>query len=435
MTTESDTGAATGPFKLTISEPESWKRIVQVEIDRAYFDDEYGKNLRQARKAHSRPGFRKGKVPLAMVEQDLGGEVRLDTLEKVIPRAYQAAVVEHRFVPVTDPVMDDLSMEDGEPVKVSLAVEIRPELEAADYDDLPLTEREATLPDGAMDETLERLRDSRAAWDQVERAAAAGDRLKVDITPLDDAGEARADDKVEGYDFEVGAEGNLEAFDEALSGAAAGEQHDVTATYPDDYTNEELRGRTVTYRIDVAQVQAKSLPELDDAFAAALKEGQTLLELRAAVRDELMAEEQKKADHELREQIVELLVERNPVELPPSLVDRYLDSSVEEMKQRSAYMGQTLNDEQIAAFRETGRAQAERSIRAMVILESVRRQEEIEVSEEQLTARIDEIAERSGFPPEGYREYVKGNGDDERIKHELGDELTFAFLKSRAKFD
>lgn len=435
MTTESDTGATTGPFKLTISEPETWKRVVQVEIDRAYFDGEYGKNLRLARKAHTRPGFRKGKVPLAMVEQDLGGEVRLDTLEKVVPRAYQAALVEHSFVPVTDPVMDDLSMEDGEPVKVSLAVEVRPELEAKDYDDLPLTAREAILQDGAVEETLKRLSDSRAAWDHVERAAAADDRLKVDITPLDDEGQDRDQDKVVGYNFEVGAEANLEAFDVALTGAAAGEQHDVEVTYPAEYANEELRGKTVTYRIDVIDVLEKQRPELDDAFAATLKEGQTLLELRAAIRDELMSEEQKKVDHEIREQIVELLVERNPVELPPSLVDRYLDSSVEEMKQRSAHMGQTLTDEQIAGLRETGRAQAERSITAMVILESIRRQEEIEVGEDQLFARIAEIAERSGFPVEGYREYAKSNGDDERIKHELGDELTFAFLKSRAKFD
>ncbi len=435
MTTESQAGARTGPFKLTVSEPEMWKRVLQVEIDRDYFEGEYGKNLRLARKGHTRPGFRKGKVPLTMVEQDLGGEVRMDTLEKVVPRAYQAALVEHRFIPVSDPVMDDLHMEEGEPVKVSLAVEVRPEIEARDYDDLLLEEREAAVPDGAVDETLARLQDSRSAWDRIDRAAASGDQLKVDITPLDDEGRPQEEKTAKDYSFEIGAEGNFEAFDEAMTGASAGDERPVTVTYPADYTNEVLRGLTVTYRIVVGDVFEKQAPDLDDAFASSLKEGQTLLELRSSIHDELLAEEQKKVDYETREQIVDLLVERNPLELPPSLVNRYLDSSIKEMKQRSAYMGKTVTDEQIATFRETGRPQAERSIKAMVILEAIRKQEDIEVTEEQMAARIDEIAERSGFPVEGYREYIESNGDDERIKHELGDELTFAFLKSRAKFD
>ncbi|MBU0742718.1 trigger factor [bacterium] len=435
MTTESEAGAPAGPFKLTLSEPETWKRVLQVEIDRDYFEGEYGKNLRQARKGHTRPGFRKGKVPLTMVEQDLGGEVRMDTLEKVVPRAYQAALVEHRFMPVSDPVMDDLHMEEGEPVKISLAVEVRPEIVVRDYDDLPLRQREVALPDGAVDETLERLRDSRAAWDLTESAAASGDRLIVDITPLDDEGRALEEKIAKDYAFVIGAEGNFEAFDEAMTGTQVGDERQVTVTYPADYSSEELRGLTVTYRIVVKGVSAKQVPEFDDAFASSLKEGQTLLELRANIRDELLAEEQKKVDHEIREQIVDLLVERNPFELPPSLISRYLESSVEEMKQRSAYLGKTPTDEQIAAYRETGRPRAERSIKAMVILEAIRKQEDIVVTAEQLAARIDEIAERSGFPVEGYRDYVESNGDDERIRHDLGDELTFAFLRSRAKFE
>jgi len=433
--TETDTGNQDGPFKLTVSEPETWKRVLEVEIDRTYFEDEYAKNLRQARKAHARPGFRKGKVPLTMVEQDLGGEVRMDTLEKVVPRAYQAALVEHKLVPVSDPVMDDLKMEDGEPVKLSLAVEVRPEIEARDYDDLPLKEVEAELPAGAVDETLERLRDSRAAWDPVDRAAAGGDQLKVDITPLDDEGRAQEDKIARDYVFVVGAEGNFEAFDEAMTGTATGDERDVTVTYPDDYTNEELGGQTITYHLVVKEVLEKQSPELDDAFAASLKDGQTLLELRTSIHDELLAEEQKKAEYEVRERIVDLLVERNPVELPPSLVERYLDSSLEEMKQRSAYMNETPTEAQLDAYRETGRPRAERSIKAMVILEAIRRQEDIAPTDAQVTARIDEIAEKSGFPPEGYREYVKSNGDDERIRHDLSDEMTFAFLKSRAKFE
>ena len=434
MTTEPGSGAAETPFKMTISAPETWKRVLAVEIDRDYFDGEYQKNLRLARKQHVRAGFRKGKVPLNMVEKDLGGEVRMDTLEAVVPKAYQAAIVEHKFVPVTDPVMDDLSMDDGEPVKISLAVEIRPEIEAKDYDDLPLTPREPALAEGAVEETLQRLSDSRGVWNHVEREAESGDQVKVDITPLDESGQPEEEKAAKDYTFEIGAEGNFPEFDEAMIKAKAGDEREVKVTYPDDYSNEELRGTTVTYKIAVGEVLEKAVPIVDDAFAASLKEGQTLLELRGNIRDELLAEEKKKTEYEAREEIVNLLIERNSVDLPPSLVERYLDSSVEQMKQRSAYMNQPVTDEQLAELRVSGRPQAERSIRAMVILESIRRQEEIKVTEEQIEAKIAEVAESSGFPVDGYREYVKKNGDDERIAHEIGDDLAFDFLQSRAKY-
>lgn len=325
-------------------------------------------------------------------------------------------------------------MGESEPVKVSLAVEIRPEIEAKDYDDLPLTPREPELAEGVVEETLNRLADSRAVWDAVERPAIAGDQVKVDITPLDEAGEPDDEKAARNYTFEVGAEGNFAEFDEAMTGASIGDDREVTVSYPDDYTSEDLRGRTVTYRIAVNSVNEKSVPVIDDAFAGSLKEGQTLLELRASIRDELLAEETKKVDYDAREEIVDLLVERNPVELPPSLVERYLDSSVEQMKQRSAYMGKPASEDDLAAFRQAGRPQAERSIRAMVILEAIRRKEDIEVSEEMIEAKITEIAEQSGFPVEGYRKYVKQNGDDERIAHEIGDDLVFDLLRARAVY-
>ena len=432
MTTEPTGAAPESPYKTTVSAPESWKRVLDVEIDRAYFDGEYQKNLRQARRTHIRPGFRKGKVPLDMVEKDLGGEVRMDTLEAVVPRAYQAAIVEHAFMPITDPVMQDLKMDDDAPVKVSLEVEIRPEIEAKDYDDLPLTPREPALAENAVEEMLQRLANDRAVWDAVDRPAAAGDQVKVDITPREEGGEVDEEKIARDYAFEVGAEGNFAEFDEAMTGAAAGDEREVTVTYPDDYTNEALQGRTVAYGIVVNSVNEKTMPEIDDAFAASLKEGQTLLELRAAIRDELLAEETRRVEDAIREEIVDLLVERNPVELPPSLVERYLDSSVEQMKQRSAYMGQPTGDEQIAAFRISARPHAERSLKTMMIIESIRRQEEVEASAERIEAKIAEIAGKSGFPLESYREFVKKNGDEERIAHEVGDDMVFDLLKSRA---
>jgi len=428
---QSDTAT---PFKLTVTEPEMWQRKIHVEIDPAHFEAEYGKNLRKARKGHARPGFRKGKVPMAMVEQDLGGTVRMDTLEELVPRAYQAAMIEHGFFPVSDPVLKDLAMNDDEPVKLELEVEVRPVITPKDYDDLPLTARDASLADGAVDEALERLRESRAPWETAARAARAGDRVKVDILPEDESGEPDEARRTEGYSLQLGDENNFEAFEAALIGASAGDEVKATVSYPEDHPGEALRGKTMTYRMTVKEVTAQTLPELDDAFASSLQDGQTLLELRAAVREELQKEEEQKADAATREQIVDLLLERNAVEVPPSMLNDYLDGMADEMRQRSAMYGRPVSDEELAQYRESARAGAERTIKAMFVLEAVRKAEGIEVRPEDIDERIEETAKENGWPVDQYREYVKRNREEERIGHELAETRTFDFLKSRAKF-
>lgn len=428
------TDTTPSPFTLSVQAPETWKRVIGVEIDRTWFDGEYARNLGVARRAHARPGFRKGKVPLAMVEKDLGGEVRMETVEQVLPRVYRAAVLEHKLVPVADPELTDLKLEEQGPVRMELSVEVRPDVVARDYLALPLVRSEAKLADGAVDEALEGLREGRAVWERAERTAAPGDRLKTDIVPQAQDGEPDPAGPVSDYVFELGAAGNFAEFDAELTGAAAGDERRVTVAYPADYGNERVRGRTVSYLVTVKEVQARRLPDLDDAFASALKEGQTLLELRVALRNELLAEETRRAEQLERERIVDLLIERNPVEPPPSLVEEYLTAGVNEMKQRSAYLGRPVDEQDEQRYRESGRAWAERSLRAMLILEAIRRQEEIAVTPAEVEARIAAIAAENGFPADDYLAYVRQHHEDERIEQDLAEQKAFEFLRSRAEY-
>jgi trigger factor len=358
----------------------------------------------------------------------------MDTIDQVLPMAYRAAVIEHALVPVADPELTDLKMDDDAPVILKLTVQVRPEVEPKDYENLELVQRSTELAPGAVDEALERLRDGRATWETVTRPAEVGDRLKGDITPMDDAGAPKEDETVKDYQFEVGAEGNFAAFDEALTGTSTGDVREITVTYPDDYAHDALRGRTATYRVTVGEIEAKVLPELDDAFASKLKDGQTLLELRTLLRDNLQKEAEQKAEQAGREEIVDKLVAANPVDLPPALVDDYLKQGVEEMRQRSAYMGRPLTDEAAARYMKDSRPYAERSLKGMLILEAIRRKESIRVDDEAINAKIEARAAEYGFPAEKYREYMKQGGELERLAHELADELTFDFLRSRAQF-
>jgi trigger factor len=433
MTAENETPASDSPFRLVVEEPEVWKRVIKVEVDRDHFEKEYAARLRRAARNYTKPGFRRGKTPRATVERELGDQLRAQTLEHVVPQAFKSAIVEHRLVPITDPVLEHLVFEPDRPVSFDLVIEVRPQVVAENYNDLPLRRRPPRVEDAEVDAVLERLRESRAVFEKVARPGRDGDRLTVDLTPLGDDGEPQAERRIPGQQLELGAESNFDAFNERLAGLAAGEGADIAIAYPDDHHAEHLRGVEVTYRCEVQTVEEKVVPELDDAFAARVREGETLLELRAEIRSDLEKEEEHRVQRELEEQIVDLLVERHDLAVPPSLITQYLDSSVEEMRARSAQYGRATSDEDITRFREGTRPVAERVMKGMFIMEAIRRQEGLTVSEQDVDARIEEIAREHGFDLEKYREFAARGGERDRIRHAVEERKTFDFLLSRAQ--
>ena len=222
MTETPETGGAASPFTMQVEEPELWKRVIKVEVAQDYFDREYGRRLRRAVKQHAKPGFRKGRTPKAIVEREVGEQLRAHTLEHVIPQAFKAAIVEHGLVPLTDPHVSQLVFEPGRPISFDMTVEVRPRITATGYDDLALKRREAVVGDEEVDAVLERIRESRAIWEAVERPARDGDRAVMDLMPRGEDGEPREDDKAEDQIMTLGAENNLEAFEQGLAGVAAG---------------------------------------------------------------------------------------------------------------------------------------------------------------------------------------------------------------------
>jgi trigger factor len=423
------------PFSIEISEPRQWKRVIGVTIQREHFDSEYSRRLGREIKTFERPGFRKGKAPRQMVEQVRGDHVRAETLESLVPQAFKAAMVEHELLPLTDPELRDLRFEDGEPITFDLHVEVRPRVTAQDYDDLPLKRREVAVSTEGVDEVLERLRESRAIWQAVDRPGQTGDQLTVDLERLgetdpDSESEPRPDQKMV-----LGAEHNLSEFNEQLAGAVVGDVREIEVPYPDDYPNPDLAGRRIRFRCSVKEVGEKILPDLDDAFAAQVAEGRTLLELRGEIRRQLERDAAERIDREVEEQIVERLIERHDVEVPPSLVEQYLNSSVEELHARNLQVGRQISEEDDRQFRELTRPVAERVLRGMFIMEAIRRQEGIQVTDEEIDDRIAEIARENGFDLEKYREYAARGSEREKIRHGLEERKAFDFLLSRASVE
>ncbi len=424
-----------GPISTVIESPEPWKRVVKAIIDRAHFDQEYTNRLKKAAKSHQKPGFRKGRTPRAIVEKEMGDLIRSETVEALVPKAWMSALLEHKLSPVSDPSLENLDFGEEGPLKFDLVVEVRPEIELGDIDALAIKRREITTTDEDIDQILERLRESRAEYEKVERAAAEDDQILLDLVPAGPEGDFPEDGKIPDQRFILGSANNMPAFNEELVGCEAGQEKTVTVDYPEDHPNESLKGRSMAFQCLIREVSAKKLPDLDDEFAGAVAEDKTLEELRGDIRADVEKENAKRIEQEMDRQVQEELVKRHDVSLPPSMVSRYLASGLEDMHKRNAQMGRPDSEDEDKEYLEAGKPHAETAIKAMLLLEAVRGQEDIKVTAEDVDERIEQMALENGFDVDRYKEFVNSGEEKERIEYDLLERRTYDFLLSRAEIE
>ncbi len=419
----------------TLETPESWKRVIKVEISREFFDKEYNGRLKKAVKSHQKPGFRKGRTPRAIVEKEMGPMLRMDAIEALVPQAYMTGVIEHKLNPITEPALENLDFEDDSPLKFDLVVEVRPEIESVDFEGFPVKKREVAVTDEALNEVLDRLRESKARFEIVERVAADGDQITLDLTPEGDDGQPDPGRKIEDQQMILGAESNMPAFNEALAGVKAGDARVVEVLYPEDHPNEALKGRTLSFHCEVKQVAEKVLPELDDEMAASFEEGKSLEDLKQDIRENLAKEQERQIEQEMDRQIQEELIRRNEVEVPPSMVERYLAQGLEDLHRRNQQTGRPSSAEEDAQYREAGKPHAEKALRAMLLMEAIQAKEEIKVTDDDVDERIEELAAQSGFDVDRYREFVNSGDEKDRMKYDILERRTYDFLLSRAQIE
>ncbi len=423
------------PITTTVESPESWQRVVKIEVDRELYEKEYAQRLKKAVKSHQKPGFRKGRTPRALVEKEVGDILRMEATEEIIKQAWTIGLLQNRLNPISDPALENFKFEDEGPMTFDMKVEVRPEVKAENYEGIPVKKREVEVKDSDIEEVLERLQESRSTFEAVERAAAEGDQVTLDLTPEAWDGQPDGAKVIADQKLVVGGEGNMDAFNEGLKGLSAGQEKEISVTYPDEHPNETLKGKTVVFMCLVKEVAEKKLPEIDDELAAQVTEGKDLEGLKADIREDLAKEMERRVAQELDQQILRSLAGRNTVDLPPSMVQGYLKSGVEEMHRRNLQMGRPNTEAEDAEYMEAGKPHAELALRGMLLLESIRQQEDIKVTEEDVDERIEEIAREHGFEVDRYKEFVNSGDEKDRMMYDLLERRTYDFLLSRAEIE
>jgi trigger factor len=416
----------------------------RVRLEAEVPSEEIESSLQRAAKQLGRelriPGFRKGKVPPAMVIQRVGREAVLEqAVRESLPAWYEQAILASDIKAVGDPKLevDELPPE-GQPLSFSIEIAITPKAKLGNYKELEVGKREASVPPEAIDQEVERLRDALARVESVDRPIQSGDFAVVDFVGSVD-GEQFQGGEARDYMLEIGGGRLVEGFEEQLIGARAGETRTVEVDFPEDYHAEDLLGKHAVFEVEVKDVKEKELPELGDDFASEASEFDTLAELRADIEHKLEHAQEHSIEDEFREAVVDAAAADAQVELSDDLVA----SAAEEMWERTEQVLRRQGIDPDTYLKASGKTReqvieeakpdAAQRLGRESVLEAVVEAEQISISDEELLEVLKGTAEREKMKPEKLLERLKSAGRDVPLRRDLALRKAADFLVEHAK--
>jgi trigger factor len=380
------------------------------------------------------PGFRPGKAPETLIRRRFADDIKSEVLQSLVPEQIERAVTESKLVPVTQPQVDKLDFPESGPVKFRAVFEVLPEFELGQYKDLEVEIDDVQIEDSDVEKGLEELRDRAATFVPVEgRAIADGDyaQLKLNGIPAGGGEPLEADSVL----CHVGGEETMEPFNENLRGASAGDRKNFDVTYPSDYPDPKLQGKTYTYAVEVLGLKEKKRPDLTDEFAKDVSDAQSLDELRKKMRDNLEAARTHRQNEQAREKLLGQIVKSHDFPVPEALVEGQMDSRLERTVRSLASQGvdpRAVNVDWVA-LRSRQKDRSIEDVKAELLLDRIATAEKIEVSDEEVDKQITEIAERSGESATAVRANLTRQGALDRMKSKLRSEKTLDWLCSNSR--
>jgi trigger factor len=417
----------------------SVKKKLNFEIPVERVNAEIEKVFEDIRKRATLPGFRKGKAPKSLLEKHYQGQIEGDVIKNLFSESYFKYIQDNKIFPVAYPEIESDDLVKGEPFKFSAVVEVFPEVKVHTYEKLAV-KREKFTPDAeVVEKRLQQMRESMAQLQPVEdgRSAQTGDLATIDFVGYLD-GEPFANGAGTDYRLELGSGSFIPGFEEQVAGMNVGEEKRIALKFPENYHSKELAGKDVEFAVTLKELKAKELPELTDEFAKEFGEFQTLEELRAKIQETYLKQENDRIDHEFKDRLVLALVEANDFEVPGALVEKQLAMMLENTQRRLQLQNLSMEmmgmDE--ARYREQFRGMAEQKVKGSLLLDSLAEQEKITVGDEELEARVRQMAADSGQDYERIAAfYLKNSQARENLLEQVKEEKVIALLCETAVVD
>jgi trigger factor len=420
---ESKDGMAldTEDLTITVESSAAWARRLRITVPASRIAKERQNAVARIAKQARLPGFRKGKVPASVVQKRFGAAIEQETLERVMGDAYREAIQRENLQPITDGSIDNVQYESGTDLTFDVGFEVRPQVELERLGGFTIRRPPTLVEDEQVDRVLDRLRDEHATWSHVtDEAPAVGDQVGVEITPLDDTVETAP--TARRYDIVLGEGHAVPAIEEVIRTLKPGEENEFTVDLPESADDPESPVRPHRVRIRLEELKRAEKPDLDDAFAQAMGEFESVDALRARIREDLGREAEREGERAVRHQLIAHLLDANPVDTPESMVGEYLRRIVPDREDA--------DPARLAEIRDSARPAAEFGIRRMLVIERVAEMESLTVSGAELDARVADIAERMGRPAAELKATLHKNGRLAELAQEMLEEKVFDYLKS-----
>jgi len=418
------------------------RKEIKIEIEPAVVREAYDRISDEYAKKAKVPGFRPGHAPRSVVRTRFKSEIRADALQEIVPDAVNAAISEHAPSAFGQPdvqidTTDALDKFGEQPLSVRVNVEILPEVELKDYKGMEVSRQTRPIKEPDVDEMINALRETSATLLPVEdRPSESGDTVTVSVDGkfLDHPEEENI--KSDEVEVTLGAKGVQQEFNDNLTGVKVDDEKTFIVDYPAKFSSKGLAGKRVEYAVKVTAVRVKELPEADDEWAQSLgDEFDSIATLRTRMREDLEARASEEADHRVRSQLMDKLLESHQFEVPASLVEHQtsfrLESAVRNMIGRG--VDPRSQDIDWEGAREQVKDQAQADVRSQMLLERIAGEEKIDVSKEEIDAEIEAIANSSKQPVEQVRSVLTKDGGERSIANSLRNRKALDFLVANAR--
>jgi trigger factor len=426
--------------------PECTREVI-IDVPADEVSKQFRKVTRRYQKQARIPGFRAGKVPDSLIRTRFAEQIRQDVVEEILPTHFRTAIDKQDLKPVSQPQVTDIQLADGQPLHFKAIFEILPEFSIEGYRNVTVPRPETALTDAEFDNELSRVLDSRSTMEPVleDRAIADGDFAEIDFRGEDAQADAEPSEtpeattstdpiKGDGVLVEVGGPNTLPAFNEALHGSKPGQELKFEVSYPQDFNEKRLAGKTIAYQIEVKAIKRKVLPELNDEFAKELGDFESIDAFKSTLREQAGTEKRRQLENAAKDALVNALVERFQFVVPESMVQHQVDARLDRGLRALASQGMSPEDMRKLDFdrlRIAQRDSALAEVKGSILLDRIADAEHTEVTDQEVEDQLRFISVQSREPLETLRTRLTEDGSLARIREQLRREKTRATLYDR----
>jgi trigger factor len=379
------------------------------------------------------PGFRPGKAPANLIRTKFSKQVREDVLENLLPKYFKQKVEEEHLEVVGRPNLKDVHFHEGEPLIFKAEFEVAPEIELGEYRGVTVHYTEPEVTDEDITKRIDEIREQKAQFVNVDpRPIVDGDYAVVTLDSLSGVEPAVHQDEVS---LHVGDPDTMTGFSEALRGMSPGDEKEFEVTYPEDFGQARLAGKTIRFRATVTTIRTKELPELNDEFAQDLGDYPTFNDLREAVRKAIFAEREYASQQKAKDELIDRLIETHDFPVPEAYIERQIEAQLENQFRDLAERGVDPSKLRIdwAKVKEAQRPKALHDVKASLLIDKVAEREAITPTNDEVDSEVQRIAKQQREPVAAVRKKLQKEGILGRIAYQIRSNKTLNYLFEHAR--